>query len=1455
MKINDLKSVYFKGASFQKTESAKTSFVPNTVDTSSLDIMNNQGRAFVEMTKSLRNLDGAEFLSCEERIETLDKIGIKDKTKIERCSKLDNASFLKFINYLKSGKSYEEAMIFAKAKDEDIEKLKIVMKPFESLFQSGQDSNNKDLLYMTPETILNEKTFENLFELANYDIAIPKARIFLAEDKNLTKDYIECVNKYPDLNQEDLALAVLSGPKNKNGCIKLLQMGINPFLASNDEQSCKDEKELKYNTLRDMKFYERSLDSCFENAAKMLKAGCDIRLVMKYENVEPDKLDYILELTKDNKKGLENCLKEAYNPDFSKETDEKKWKTKLYFVNYYASESSYYSRQRFLERISQSSDEEVEIYKNFAKEDMPTWQIETIDAKLFKKMPEFLDKGFSYTDSYTLSKMNDAQLKTCFELIQDGIKFSDASILCYRAKEERDTLLPLVKKGFDWKQAESIKYWDKESQNKVIDLMNRGASFNNACNLVLNPSNEDVENKAIKYEKYFYSPDKIAKDEEACKIADYFIENIVTGDDEKDKPVCNFYLSYKENPEAMLQTFDCVKDVGHMKVLMYCIEHGFSKEKTEEIINLVQNGVNLREIELAQGDAPYDSNGKKIENKEDAEALLDLMKNGIKPDVYSIARTAKSLKMPVCELAQYLKGGAQLNAVYDAICNHKDNQDLANFLIWCSENQCYDSYLKKNMLDTKDKIDLTRDFLKRGIFNSNTDDAVYYAQFEYKDDKQKDRLAELYKLGAARLSAYFCSRSEDTYKQKRAELLKYGEDRERYNTHLKNAAFIAKNTDIDFDTVVRIAAIIDSSVLRADDGATLKKIANYAKEKGVDIEYVILLSKFPSKIKKLEKLLSDGVDPKVAQIMTYSNVKEGQNSKIELITKLLYNSPLDEIKNKVKNKNIEENMDYIFSSINKNPEVIKKLLNSGMTYEEIIDGASKFSKNSLKLAMKRPNQYLSGIPIELTTKINGKYPTLQGVELKKYQNLFCEAISQEDVLPEVIKMAHCLDSDTFNQIMDKRLEGFMNTLEKFGDFEKSDRKLISKLISLKTPQGKPLTAKEKIDVIKLVMGLKNAQIPFDELNDLENIDLPKLKRNTLQKTFELVGIGKEEFDKIDDDKLKFDENYVHLLLKSANTYIFKNFWINTVLPMQNSEEEREEKLQELEGMLDNPEILEHDGFNVDVLKEIYELLKNNSEVKKSEIMRLCNMLSANSNDENALNLEMVIKMATLSDFKTEIQDTSNKIGKANHNTKEQFKQNGLNYDIWFNKDEKFDRNVNLNGKDFKITMWERNPQKDLFMGNKTSCCTAMGEVNAASTPIYLLNSAFNVVEMKDDKGNTVAMSRIFMANVDNKPSLIMENVEVNQEFVKYLDNEKQHEVLAEFVSYMKEFSKSVNGNNDTEVYLSTSYSKLNTDNLDKVTKEINFIGDISSENVYLNTATDWVSVDKMQNLSAEFYKV
>lgn len=235
------------------------------------------------------------------------------------------------------------------------------------------------------------------------------------------------------------------------------------------------------------------------------------------------------------------------------------------------------------------------------------------------------------------------------------------------------------------------------------------------------------------------------------------------------------------------------------------------------------------------------------------------------------------------------------------------------------------------------------------------------------------------------------------------------------------------------------------------------------------------------------------------------------------------------------------------------------------------------------------------------------------------------------------------------------------------------------------------------------------------------------------------------------------------------------------------------------------------------------------------------------------NLMEVIKVSVEDDFNRFINDPSNEFGRINYQTKLEFEDNNLNYKKWQNPEieEKF----KLRDKNMTIKLWDRNPQEDLFIGNKTTCCTAIGTgANKSATPIYLLNTAFNVAELYDNNNNVVGMSRVFMAKVKNKPALIMDNIELNNTFKKNMTRDEQIKLRNKFFDYMNKYAEKVGGKK-TVVYFNTDDINVPDDDLDMVSEPANFIGHVSQD-VYINTLCDQIKPELLYHFGGlDFYEI
>lgn len=633
------------------------------------------------------------------------------------------------------------------------------------------------------------------------------------------------------------------------------------------------------------------------------------------------------------------------------------------------------------------------------------------------------------------------------------------------------------------------------------------------------------------------------------------------------------------------------------------------------------------------------------------------------------------------------------------------------------------------------------------------------------------------------------------------------------------------------------------------------EIVNFAVNYNVSVQFAIEIIQDDDAKRRFFNLTEQKhIPPKTAQIIAAfagnnnfdKNNASSDESFVEFVNNITDEEFVKKIQKKTGNPNLNAALERIFDKALNNPYVCKNLINSNLSSDEIIDLTANFAKKSLKLAMKRPNLYLSNIPVKLTTKVDGKYPVLEGEELEKYQNEFLDFCANN--LYGILRMQKYFDSDTFNQLMDKRTNNFGMEIDKLNELTDKNLGLVSDLIRLKNVNGKPLTAKEKIQLAEIVVTMQRTKMNPDELKKLEKIDVAGLKKKLLCDGLKNQGLSETEIKKIPEEKLDFDGEYSWVLLSSQLKGQFD--YIDATVKTNGKA-----MIAQYKEMLKNEEMYGHYGVTREFLEKIIDLIEGYNERTKDENFKLFNeiyLLLPNNVDE----LPGVIKGAVSGDFKEYISDENNKYGKMNAQTKKEFEKHGINYDIWFQSDREDDIELNINGKDYTVGMWERYPQKDLFMGDRTSCCTAISDgANGKSTPLYLLNSAFNVVELKDEKNNIVGMSRIYMGEIDNKAALIMDNIEINAAFKKNLSEKELKQTRDAFFEYMKNYADKITEKNDTPVYFSTSYTGVPMEDLKTVIKTVDFIGSLSNENFYSNTAKNWIKPEELKNEERTFYVI
>lgn len=161
---------------------------------------------------------------------------------------------------------------------------------------------------------------------------------------------------------------------------------------------------------------------------------------------------------------------------------------------------------------------------------------------------------------------------------------------------------------------------------------------------------------------------------------------------------------------------------------------------------------------------------------------------------------------------------------------------------------------------------------------------------------------------------------------------------------------------------------------------------------------------------------------------------------------------------------------------------------------------------------------------------------------------------------------------------------------------------------------------------------------------------------------------------------------------------------------------------------------------------------------------------------------------------------------------------------------------NPNPNKVKITAQQidmNNIAHSLFLGNDSSCCMAIGTgYKQAIAPNYIKNKMVSGIEvLVDDKsvGNTIC----YIAEVDKKPALVLDNIEIKPNYRKDTVNDDIRDLM---FSYARKFTKEL-GNEDMPIYLGHNRNKINLRGYQKEDKNIKIVGTSGDDRIYIDSVT------------------
>lgn len=159
-----------------------------------------------------------------------------------------------------------------------------------------------------------------------------------------------------------------------------------------------------------------------------------------------------------------------------------------------------------------------------------------------------------------------------------------------------------------------------------------------------------------------------------------------------------------------------------------------------------------------------------------------------------------------------------------------------------------------------------------------------------------------------------------------------------------------------------------------------------------------------------------------------------------------------------------------------------------------------------------------------------------------------------------------------------------------------------------------------------------------------------------------------------------------------------------------------------------------------------------------------------------------------------------------------------------------------------------NIEYSLFLGNYASCCTAVGSgCNQWSAPTYIMSKMVSAIEILDGKepvGNTMC----YIADIDGKPSLLLDNIELQN---KYQYNDEIRDMIFE---YAEKLTAEI-GKPDMPIYAGSNRHKVNLENFALENKTLKLIGANDRIPFYIDFATRGYDSANNEKFIGDLYRI
>lgn len=157
-------------------------------------------------------------------------------------------------------------------------------------------------------------------------------------------------------------------------------------------------------------------------------------------------------------------------------------------------------------------------------------------------------------------------------------------------------------------------------------------------------------------------------------------------------------------------------------------------------------------------------------------------------------------------------------------------------------------------------------------------------------------------------------------------------------------------------------------------------------------------------------------------------------------------------------------------------------------------------------------------------------------------------------------------------------------------------------------------------------------------------------------------------------------------------------------------------------------------------------------------------------------------------------------------------------------------------------------KKALGLGNDSACCTALGaNFNEWTAPNYIMNKFIGAIELMD-RGNFAGNTMIYLAHVDGKLSLILDNIEMK---AKYQYN---NAIRDAFFDYARKLCAEI-GKPNMPIYAGPNRHKVDMTGFEIKEREMIIVGDSGNLPVYLDFDAGSHTIWQNKTYKVNLYKI